>query len=123
VPESIRVALVNDYEIVLEGLRGLLRPYDPEIRVVELDVRRKPQRPVDVTLFDTYGEEQELRQRVRGLASDATNGAIVVFSFSNNAAVAKAFWIPVRKASSPRHYRRRRLSTASEQPHMGRGSC
>jgi hypothetical protein len=35
VPESIRVALVNDYEIVLEGLRGLLRPHDPEIRVVE----------------------------------------------------------------------------------------
>jgi two-component system, NarL family, response regulator LiaR len=61
---SIRVALVNDYEIVLEGLRGLVRPYDPEIRVVELDVS------------------------VRGLASDAANGAIVVFSFSNDAAVA-----------------------------------
>ena len=87
--ESIRVALVNDYEIVLEGLRALLQPYDPEIRVVELDVRRKPRRPVDVTLFDTYGEAQELRQRVRGLASDATNGAIVVFSFSNDAAVAQ----------------------------------
>jgi hypothetical protein len=26
--ETIRVALVNDYEIVLEGLRALLRPYD-----------------------------------------------------------------------------------------------
>jgi two-component system, NarL family, response regulator LiaR len=88
VPKNIRVALVNDYEIVLEGLRGLLRPYDPEIRVVELDVRRKPRRPVDVTLFDTYGEVQDMRQRVRGLASDATNGAIVVFSFSNDAAVA-----------------------------------
>ncbi len=87
-PESIRVALVNDYEIVLEGLRGLLRPYDPEIRVVELDVSEKPRRPVDVTLFDTYGEVQELHQRVRGLASDATNGTIVVFSFSNDAAVA-----------------------------------
>jgi two-component system, NarL family, response regulator LiaR len=88
VPESIRVALVNDYEIVLEGLRGLLGPYDPEIRVVELDVRAKPHRPVDVTLFDTYGEVQEMRHRVRDLACDATNGAIVVFSFSDDAAVA-----------------------------------
>jgi NarL family two-component system response regulator LiaR len=84
----MRVALVNDYEIVLEGLRGLLRPYDPEIRVVELDVREKSRRPVDVTLFDTYGEARELRQRVRELASDATNGTIVVFSFSNDAAIA-----------------------------------
>ena len=91
VPETIRVALVNDYEIVLEGLRALLRPYEPEIRVVELDVEGNPHSAVDVTLFDTYGEVQELRQRVRGLAADATNGAIVVFSFSDDAALAGTF--------------------------------
>jgi two-component system, NarL family, response regulator LiaR len=91
VPETIRVALVNDYEIVLEGLRALLRPYEPEIKVVELDVEGNPQRAVDVTLFDTYGEVQELPQRVRGLAADATNGAIVVFSFSDDAALAGTF--------------------------------
>jgi hypothetical protein len=49
VPETIRVALVNDYEIVLEGLRALLRPYDPQIRVVELDVEGNPQGAVDLT--------------------------------------------------------------------------
>jgi NarL family two-component system response regulator LiaR len=91
VSETIRVALVNDYEIVLEGLRALLRPYDPQMRVVELDVEGGPQAAVDVTLFDTYGEVQELRHRVRDLASDATNGAIVVFSFSDDAALAGTF--------------------------------
>jgi two-component system, NarL family, response regulator LiaR len=91
VPETIRVALVNDYEIVLEGLRALLRPYEPEIRVVELDLEGNPHSAVDVTLFDTYGEVQELRQRVQGLAADATNGAIVVFSFSDDAALAGTF--------------------------------
>ena len=90
-PETIRVALENDYEIVLEGLRALLRPYEPQIRVVELDVQGNPHSAVDVTLFDTYGEVQELRQRVRGLAADATNGAIVVFSFSDDAALAGTF--------------------------------
>ncbi len=39
-PETMRVALVNDYEIVLEGLRAFLRPYEPEIRVVELKSKR-----------------------------------------------------------------------------------
>jgi NarL family two-component system response regulator LiaR len=91
VPETIRVALVNDYEIVLEGLRAILRPYKPEITVVELDVEGNPHSAVDVTLFDTYGEAQELRQRVRGLAADATNGAIVVFSFSDDAALASTY--------------------------------
>ena len=55
-PKSIRVALVNDYMIVLEGLRSLLESGDPEIRIVELDVRKEPRRSVDVTLLDTYGE-------------------------------------------------------------------
>jgi DNA-binding NarL/FixJ family response regulator len=87
---EIRVALVNDYEIVLEGLRALLRPYAPGIRVVELDFRTTPDSAVDVTLFDTYGEANALRERVEDLASDATNGAVIVFSFSDDAAFANS---------------------------------
>jgi DNA-binding NarL/FixJ family response regulator len=87
---SIRVALVNDYEIVLEGLRALLQPYAPGIRVVELDIKTTPLRTVDVTLFDTYGESGVLRDRVRELAADDGNGAVIVFSFSNDAALANS---------------------------------
>jgi two-component system, NarL family, response regulator LiaR len=89
VPE-IRVALVNDFEIVLQGLRALLRPYAPGIRVVELDVQTTPDSVVDVTLFDTYGEATAIRERVEELASDATNGAIIVFSFSDDLAFANS---------------------------------
>jgi NarL family two-component system response regulator LiaR len=87
---EIRVALVNDYEIVLQGLRALLRPYAPGIRVVELDVGTTPAKSVDVTLFDTYGEATAPLERVRELASDKTNGAIIVFSFSEDMAVAES---------------------------------
>jgi NarL family two-component system response regulator LiaR len=89
--EPIRVALVNDYEIVVEGLRALLLPYEPEICVVELDVKGKPNRTVDVTLFDTFGVESDMLERTRDLASDAGNGAIIVFSFSDDAEVAQTF--------------------------------
>jgi two-component system, NarL family, response regulator LiaR len=77
------VALVNDYTIVLEGLRGLLRFSEPEIRLVEMDVRKGPRKRVDVTLLDTYGEFGSLGERVRFLRDDASNGAVVVFSFSD----------------------------------------
>jgi DNA-binding NarL/FixJ family response regulator len=83
VPKSIRVALVNDYMIVLEGLRALLRSSEPQIQVVEIDIRKGPRRRVDVTLLDTYGEPQSLGERVRALGADPENGAIVVFSFSD----------------------------------------
>jgi NarL family two-component system response regulator LiaR len=83
VPPPIRVALVNDYVIVLEGLRSLLRSAEPEIQVVETDVKTGPRRQVDVTLLDTYGELDGLGERVRRLGADPSNGAIVVFSFSD----------------------------------------
>jgi DNA-binding NarL/FixJ family response regulator len=83
VANAIKVALVNDYEIVLEGLRALLRPSEPEIHVVEIDIRKKPRRRVDVTMLDTYGEIETLGDRVRSLAADPGNGVIVVFSFSD----------------------------------------
>ena len=82
-PTPIRVALVNDYMIVLEGLRALLKSSEPEIQVVEIDLRKDPERGVDVTLLDTYGELDSLNERVRSLGADSSNGAIVVFSFSD----------------------------------------
>jgi two-component system, NarL family, response regulator LiaR len=83
VAKLIRVALVNDYMIVLEGLRALLASGDSGIEVVELDINKSPQRTVDVTLLDTYGEIDSLAERVRFLGADPSNGAIVVFSFSD----------------------------------------
>ena len=69
-PKPIRVALVNDYMIVLEGLRALLRSSKGEIQVVEIDVRTGPMRGVDVTLLDTYGEVRSLGERVHALGGD-----------------------------------------------------
>ena len=90
--KPIRIALVNDYMIVLEGLRSLLESSDPEIRIVELDVRKEPRRQVDLTLLDTYGEAETFDERIRSLVSDPENGVIVVFSFSDRPeAVRRAF--------------------------------
>src|ERR1700722_3370716 len=69
--------------IVLEGLRALLKSSEPEIQVIEIDLRMEPRQGVDVTLLDTYGELDSLNERVRSLGADSSNGAIVVFSFSD----------------------------------------
>lgn len=82
-PKAIRVALVNDYVIVLEGLRALLKSSVPEIQVIEIDIKKRPRSTVHVTLLDTYGELGSLGERVRALGEDSSNGAIVVFSFSD----------------------------------------
>src|SRR3954454_4665939 len=78
---TIRVALENDYVLVLEGLRALLRSA-PDIRVIEMGIQNTPHRRVDVTLLDTYGVE-DLDGRIRDLVADPDSGAVVVFSFSD----------------------------------------
>jgi two-component system, NarL family, response regulator LiaR len=90
VPKGTRVALVNDYLIVLEGLRALLRSSEPKIALIEMDVHKGPRRTVDVTLFDTYGHVGQLGERVRALGADASNGAIVVFSFSDRPSMVRS---------------------------------
>jgi two-component system, NarL family, response regulator LiaR len=107
VAKSIRVALVNDYMIVLEGLRALLKASEPEITVVEMDIRKLPKRGVDVTLLDTYGELDSLEERIQKLGADPENGAVVVFSFSDRPqAVSRALRAGAKgfiSKASPRH--------------------
>src|SRR5829696_5259474 len=49
----------------LKGFGRSCGPTAPRICVVEFEVEGSPERTIDVTLFDTYGEEQAMRQRVQ----------------------------------------------------------
>jgi DNA-binding NarL/FixJ family response regulator len=52
----VRVAAVNDYELVVQGLAGLLGRFDDRLEVVDAIVIGEPLAgPVDVALYDTYG--------------------------------------------------------------------
>lgn len=52
--DPLRLAVINDHELVLAGLREMLRPYEHRVRVVELDSNTETVTPVDVALYDTY---------------------------------------------------------------------
>ncbi|MCU1466276.1 MAG: two component transcriptional regulator, LuxR family [Actinomycetia bacterium] len=78
----VRVALVNDYEIVLRGLESMLRPFRDRVAVVELDVAQNPEHLVDVALFDTYGHPKLGLNRISELARDPHVGAVAVYTWS-----------------------------------------
>jgi NarL family two-component system response regulator LiaR len=54
----VRVAIVNDYELVVVGVAALLAPYEDRVQVVELDANLPVLRAVDVVLYDTFGQIQ-----------------------------------------------------------------
>ncbi len=77
----IRVAIVNDYEIVIAGVAAMLAPHHDRVRVVELDSRLPVISEVDVILYDTFGQVQgdalELEDLVDGQAVP-----VVIFSWN-----------------------------------------
>jgi DNA-binding NarL/FixJ family response regulator len=77
----LRLALVNDYELILRGLQGLLEPFGDRIEVVEVDVSRQPVQPVDVALFDPYGHAHLGLDTVVALAQNPSVGAVVVYTW------------------------------------------
>jgi two-component system, NarL family, response regulator LiaR len=54
----VRVAIVNDYELVVVGVAALLLPYRERVEVIELDANLPVLRTVDVVLYDTFGQVQ-----------------------------------------------------------------
>lgn len=77
----IRIAVVNDYEIVVAGIAAMLAPHHERVSVVELDSGLSVLNDVDVILYDTFAAVQadgiDLDALVRG--SDAR---VVIFSWN-----------------------------------------
>ena len=82
---EIKLALLNDYDLVVNGLAALLQPF-PDLRVVELDVRQADvEADVDIALFDTYGRVGMPWEQLRELVSSThvANTAVFTFDFGS----------------------------------------
>ena len=84
----IRVALVNDYEVVIAGVRSMLEPYANRIVIVDAPASTNGNgyhETSDVTLFDTYGRTHLGTDELRRLAQDPRMGRVVVYSIDEEA--------------------------------------
>jgi DNA-binding NarL/FixJ family response regulator len=78
----VRVALVDDYEVVVRGVHAMLAPFEPRIEVVELDVDMPVGAPVDVTLYDTFSEAQVDQDEIDGVLQQESSGAVAVYTWN-----------------------------------------
>ncbi|MGN8027546.1 response regulator transcription factor [Microbacterium sp. 22242] len=85
-----RVALVNDYEVVVRGLAAMLRSYQDVIQVVELDLNKPVAEVVDVALYDTFASTQGDRADVHDLAGNPRVSRVVVYSWALDDALIRA---------------------------------
>jgi DNA-binding NarL/FixJ family response regulator len=78
---AIRLAIVNDYEVVVHGLAAMLRSYSDRVEVVEVDANTHPKSAVDIALFDTFAQSFRDRERIARLVSDPRIGKVVVYTW------------------------------------------
>jgi NarL family two-component system response regulator LiaR len=79
---TIRLAIVNDYEVVVRGLASMLRTYSDRVEVVEVDANAHPSVPVDIALFDSFAQSFRDRERIARLVRDPAIGKVVVYTWS-----------------------------------------
>jgi DNA-binding NarL/FixJ family response regulator len=80
-PIPIRVALVNDYQIVVEGLREMLKPFADRVTVVETVAADTPDGSSDIALFDTFAGRRHALERVREMLADGAIGKVVLYTW------------------------------------------
>ena len=83
----LRIAIVNDYRMVLAGLTAMLAPFRDRIEVVELDANRPVSEDVDVVLYDTFARPEPGLGALRELVANPHARRVVVFSWSTDPAL------------------------------------
>ena len=79
----LRVAIVNDYEIVVHGVAQMLADHAERVRVVELDSRLPVSSEVDIVLCDSFGFVRGEGLDVPELVASG-NGKVVMYSWTRD---------------------------------------
>lgn len=81
----LRVALVNDYDIIVHGLHAMLAPFADRIVVVEHETRGIPQEHVDIALFDTFAGRKDAVARAAEMVESGNARHVVLYTWDASA--------------------------------------
>lgn len=84
-PNPIRLAVVDDYEVVVSGLAKMLDRYQDRVKVVELQATPEQNdvvKDVDIVLYDTFGQAQGDRASLGHLLGAPNIGRVVVYTWN-----------------------------------------
>ena len=77
----VRIAIVNDYEIVVAGVAALLSRFRDRVNVVELAAGQQITSDVDVVLYDTFGQVQGDGVDLQELV-DGSGAKVAIFTWN-----------------------------------------
>lgn len=78
----VRIALVDDYDVVVYGLAHMLEPFRHRIEIVQLDVNEPVSVDVDIALYDTFAQPESDHRDFRTLLENPHAAKVVVYTWS-----------------------------------------
>ena len=78
----IRVALVNDYDVVVAGVAHMLDGYSDRVFVAELDTNEPVEDVVDVVLYDNFAQPEADRNEVDTLVANPRAACVAIYTWN-----------------------------------------
>ena len=80
--EPVRVALVDDYDIVVVGVANMLEPYRHRVVIAELDTGRPVHDEVDEVLNDSFAQPESDHEEVRELKANPHCQRVAIYTWN-----------------------------------------
>lgn len=81
--DPVRIAVIDDYDVIVEGTAALLRPYERAVEVVDCNVDGGPGIPVDVALIDCFALPGEGARVIAAVAGHHHVDKVAVYTWGN----------------------------------------
>ncbi len=79
---SLRIALVDDYDVVVFGLARMLEPYRNRVAVVEIDLNEPASEGADIVLYDTFAQPESDRADLDAVLDNPLAQKVVIYTWS-----------------------------------------
>lgn len=78
----IRVALINDYDVVVLGLARILDHYADRLLIVEIGTNSPVEDHADIVLYDAFAQPEADRFEVGSLVANPRVGKVIVYTWN-----------------------------------------
>ena len=80
--EPIRIAVVDDYDLVVLGVANMLDRYRDRVVIAELDSEKPVKDEVDIALYDSFAQAESDRDEIRVLVRNPRARRVVVYTWN-----------------------------------------
>ena len=86
----ILIALVNDYDVVLNGVARMIDGYRDRVLIAEIDANLPVSDPVDIVLYDNFAQPESDREEVSALVASPKARHVVVYTWNFHPALVES---------------------------------